>query len=357
MVQVWRVRRFAALTGVTVKALHHYDRLGLLQPARTSKGYRVYSTTDLERLEQIVALRFLGVPLGKMRGLLDRSAAPLESTLRRQRDVLEDQKRRLDLALDALRGAERSIAAGAPRDGILQTIIRVITMQDIDVMRKYFSDDAWPMGREHFGDWPSAKWQALYRDVAASLESDPAGDAAQALADRWLALSLAEASGSGLRAGLHRAWADREHWPPALKRRIAEFDIERATRYINEALWTRWDRERQAQQSTGTSAPPRVSERRQVLYRDCAAILDENPSGQAARTIVARWQAIVDDECGGDEETKTALLKSYRRHATWPAAFKRYWAALYRMDAATWERVADFIDRARVCQPAGPRRP
>jgi DNA-binding transcriptional MerR regulator len=343
----WPVRRFAALTGVTVKALHHYDRLGLLKPARSSKGYRVYSAADLERLEQIVALRFLGIPLRKMRGLLDRPAAPLESTLQHQREVLEDQRRRLDLALDALRGAERSIAAGAPPGGVLQTVIRIIAMQDIDVMRKYFSDETWPKGREHFGDWPSANWQALYREVIAATDTDPGGDAAQALADRWLALSLSETGGSAMRTGLHRAWADREHWPPALKRKIAEFDIERATRYMSEVIWTRWDAQREAQERAG-SAPPRVSERRQALYRDCAAILDENPSSPAAQTIVARWRAIVDDECGGDEETKTAMLKTFRSRAAWPAAFKRYWASLYGMDQATWERVADFIARANA---------
>jgi MerR family regulatory protein/Acetyltransferase (GNAT) domain len=44
------VQEFAALTGVTVRALHHYDRLGLLQPRRTSSGYRLYGRRELQRL-------------------------------------------------------------------------------------------------------------------------------------------------------------------------------------------------------------------------------------------------------------------------------------------------------------------
>jgi DNA-binding transcriptional MerR regulator len=51
---VYRVRAFAELAGVTVRALHHYDRLGLLKPRRTAAGYRVYTTADLPTLEQIV---------------------------------------------------------------------------------------------------------------------------------------------------------------------------------------------------------------------------------------------------------------------------------------------------------------
>jgi DNA-binding transcriptional MerR regulator len=343
----YRVRDFAELAGVTVKALHHYDRLGLLRPARTEAGYRVYSASDLARLEQIVAFRFLGIPLKQIGVLINRDVLPLPSTFRQQREVLEDQRRRLNLAIEALADAEHALDSGAAAaESVLQKLIRVIAMQDIGVMRKYFSDEAWAAGRQHFGDWPSREFQALYRDVAAALDTDPAGAAAQALADRWIALTQAASKGSGVRAGLVTAWADREHWPPALKRKIAEFNIEQATRFINEVLWARWEAERGAHQRAGTSAPPRVSERKRVLYRDCTAILDESPASQAAQSIVARWHTIVDDEAGGDEDAKATMLKSFSGRRNWPAGMKRYWASLYEMDAATWERVADFIERA-----------
>jgi hypothetical protein len=61
--KTYRIQEFAELTGVTVKALHHYDRLGLLKPQRALSGYRLYVERDLERLEQILALKFLGFPL------------------------------------------------------------------------------------------------------------------------------------------------------------------------------------------------------------------------------------------------------------------------------------------------------
>ena len=62
------------MAGVTVKALHHYDRLGLLSPSRTEAGYRVYSARDLETLEQIIALKFLGLPLKKIAEVMRRPA-------------------------------------------------------------------------------------------------------------------------------------------------------------------------------------------------------------------------------------------------------------------------------------------
>lgn len=66
----YRVKAFAARAGVTVKTLHHYDRLDLLKPRRTPSGYRAYSDADLERLEQIGALKVIGVPLKEIAQLL-----------------------------------------------------------------------------------------------------------------------------------------------------------------------------------------------------------------------------------------------------------------------------------------------
>jgi DNA-binding transcriptional MerR regulator len=58
----YQAREFANIAGVTVRTLHHYDRLGLLTPRRTLAGYRVYAARDLEVLEQIVVLKFIGIP-------------------------------------------------------------------------------------------------------------------------------------------------------------------------------------------------------------------------------------------------------------------------------------------------------
>jgi DNA-binding transcriptional MerR regulator len=56
----YRVQEFAKLAGITGKALRHYERVGLLVPRRSIAGYRLYSERHLDRLEQIVALKFFG---------------------------------------------------------------------------------------------------------------------------------------------------------------------------------------------------------------------------------------------------------------------------------------------------------
>jgi MerR family transcriptional regulator, thiopeptide resistance regulator len=58
------VGALASRSGLTVRTLHHYDEIGLLSPSgRSRSGYRLYSNEDVRRLERIVLLRGLGMPL------------------------------------------------------------------------------------------------------------------------------------------------------------------------------------------------------------------------------------------------------------------------------------------------------
>src|SRR6478752_252814 len=84
----WSTGELASATGVTVRALHHYDNIGLLHASgRTAAGHRRYTEPDLRRLYSIRTLRSLGVPLAEIAAVLDRSGAGPESLrtlLRRQ---------------------------------------------------------------------------------------------------------------------------------------------------------------------------------------------------------------------------------------------------------------------------------
>src|SRR3954469_6663014 len=95
-----RVGDLARATGLTVRALHHYDALGLVVPSRrTSGGHREYDDADVRRLYQVVALRRLGFPLGEVKALLDGAAYDPRDTVRRH---LAETDRRL-VAEQALR--------------------------------------------------------------------------------------------------------------------------------------------------------------------------------------------------------------------------------------------------------------
>src|SRR3954452_424033 len=88
------VGEVAALAGVTVRTLHHYDRIGLLSPSgRTAAGYRQYAPADLDRLHQVLLYRERGFPLEEVATLLSGEVDP-EAHLRRQPRLLRDRLER-----------------------------------------------------------------------------------------------------------------------------------------------------------------------------------------------------------------------------------------------------------------------
>lgn len=246
MNKLYRAQEFAEAAGVTVRALHHYDRLALLQPKRTEAGYRVYGSRELERLEQIVALKFLGLPLKQIKVLLDRDTRGLQEALRSQRQALEEKRRRLDQAIGAIREAERALRPGEqPEAAALKKIIEVIEMQDnTDFLEKYYSQEAQEKMAERRRSWnpelqdqATKAWSELFRDVEASLGEDPAGAKAQVLAARWRKL-VGEFTGgdADLSAGLQKAWADREHWPASMKEKTELFGDRRVWEFMGRAM-------------------------------------------------------------------------------------------------------------------------
>jgi DNA-binding transcriptional MerR regulator len=103
------VGEVAALAGVTVRTLHHYDRIGLLSPSeRTPAGYRRYTASDLDRLHQVLVYRELGFPLEEVATLLDDPAADPVAHLRRQLALLRD---RLDRTRAMVAAVEKEMEA------------------------------------------------------------------------------------------------------------------------------------------------------------------------------------------------------------------------------------------------------
>ncbi len=97
------VGEVAALAGVTVRTLHHYDRIGLLSPSgRSASGYRQYSPADLDRLHQVLLYRELGFPLEEVATLLDDPSADPAEHLRRQHRLLRDRLERASAMVAAV---------------------------------------------------------------------------------------------------------------------------------------------------------------------------------------------------------------------------------------------------------------
>ncbi len=107
------VGEVAALAGVTVRTLHHYDRIGLLSPSgRSAAGYRQYAPADLDRLHSVLLYRELGFPLEEVATLLDDPSAAPEAHLRRQHALLRNRLERTSAMVAAVEKEMEARAMG-----------------------------------------------------------------------------------------------------------------------------------------------------------------------------------------------------------------------------------------------------
>ena len=99
---LYTVKETAELSGVTVKALHHYHKIGLLFPREVNEaGYRLYGTEELERLQQILFYRELDFPLQDIKKALEDEPNRLECLIR-QKCLLLGRRERLHYLLGTL---------------------------------------------------------------------------------------------------------------------------------------------------------------------------------------------------------------------------------------------------------------
>jgi len=226
----FRIQEFAKLAGVTVRALHHYDRLKLLSPAhRSERGYRLYCHEDLGRLERILALRFLGLSLREIAALLNappgHGTEALTVTLGRQRAALGERREGLDRILRAIEHAQRRAQDPAEPEWLLyQTILKEIQMQEAtDWRAKYYSPEAFEALRSQRAAMTpeqkidaGARWQALLADIQSALDREVPPDSAEgrALVARWIRLGDEFTLGNPeILKGFQRMHDDESHWP------------------------------------------------------------------------------------------------------------------------------------------------
>lgn len=186
--RTYAIGEIAARTGLTVRALRHYERIGLLAPhARTAAGHRRYGASDVARLQQIVSLRAVGLPLAAIRDLLDAPGSDPAATLDRHAARLRAEiahKRRLADRLGAL--ARHYRASGTADVGDLLSTIRLTTMFETHFtpeQLQQLQDRAEAIGQAHIGDVQN-QWTVLFERLEALRADgvDPAAPEAQTLA-------------------------------------------------------------------------------------------------------------------------------------------------------------------------------
>lgn len=204
------VGEVARRTGLTVRALHHWDELGLLTPSvRSRAGYRLYGRQELERLQRIVSLKQVGLSLEEVRACLERPDLPLERVLDLHIERLERRIEEETALLDRLRAVSARLKAAETLsvDDITRTIEATLMFE------KHFTPEQLrrieERGRELGPEAIRAveeEWPRLIASMRAAMERGeaPESDAVRPLARRWKELVEAFTGGD---AGIERGVA------------------------------------------------------------------------------------------------------------------------------------------------------
>jgi DNA-binding transcriptional MerR regulator len=166
----------AALTGVSVRALHHYDHIGLVVPSvRTPAGYRGYTDADIERLHFVLVYRSVGMPLEEIRALLDDSSADVLKHLRWQHTSLLEQAERLQHTIKAVEEL-----MDAHRDGIQLTAEEQVEIfgttafseeYAAEAEERWGETDAWKQSQQRVSQFSKEDWIAIKADGDALLQA------------------------------------------------------------------------------------------------------------------------------------------------------------------------------------------
>ncbi len=234
----WKIGELVTLTGITVRTLHHYDHIGLLVPTlHSDAGHRLYSTTDVARLQQIISLKQLGFRLEESKKVLDdpnfRPAEAIKLQLERvgeQIRIQEDLRRRLEGLLETIRTQQNTTG-----EQLIQ-LIEVMTM-----MEKYLTpeqmakikDQGALIGEETIKEKIEHEWPSLIAKVRAEMDkgTSPESPAVQALGKRWKELvEMFTGGDQGISTSLERFYGDNPD-------KAAEYGIDKDVwLYIRQAM-------------------------------------------------------------------------------------------------------------------------
>lgn len=216
----------ALRTGLTVRALRVYERHGLIEPARSGKGWRLYGAKELQRLSVIVTLKAFGMTLAQIRTLLKTKAPPIARILQMQLRVCRARRDEADKALQLVQAALASIESGRPLT--LDELCKLTRSMEMSsqqaIARELINETITPDEERAYTTWMAARrpeevkamqeYGAAVHAVFRSLQDlreekvDPAAPKAQALVTEWNALAV--------RYGLRDFMTTLLEWNPAV---------------------------------------------------------------------------------------------------------------------------------------------
>lgn len=146
------IKEVADIAGISVRALHHYDHIGLLKPESVSPaGYRLYTERDLEKLQQVLFFKELGFSLQQTKEIVNSPAFDRRKALISHKKLLIEKKARLEKIIESVEHTIQSIEGGISMDK--KEMFNSFDMTQIEEQRKKYAREA----EERYGDTDAYK--------------------------------------------------------------------------------------------------------------------------------------------------------------------------------------------------------
>ncbi len=221
----YTVQKLGKLAGISTRTLRYYDQIGLLKPARiNASGYRVYGQTEVDRLQQILFYRELGVNLNEIKRIIDAPTFDSLQALKEHRRQLLDKKSQLELLIA---NVDKTIAAREGRitmtdqekfEGFKEKLIEENERKYGKEIREKYGTEAveasnrafLKMTKEDYERFEKLGEEVLSTLKAAMATGDPAGELGQKAADlhrQWLTYTWGQYDQEA-HAGLARMYVD-----------------------------------------------------------------------------------------------------------------------------------------------------
>ena len=256
--------RFAQRASVSVRTLRFYDRAGLLEPsARTEAGYRMYTDEDFPRLQQVLALKFIGLSLDEIKRCLAAGPARLQASLGQQKAMLREKRAQLDAILQAIEEAERQLEA---EPSTIESVVRVIEVIQMQQQNDWVSKYLTPEQQQTMQQLSEESYSEEARQKLAA--RGPWTEADQARASEqwaWIAVELKRLTA----AGADPAGEEAQSWAARFNGLIAEFT--QHDKAISEGLQTWWKKYNELPPEQQTMRPQYTTEEQQFMNAALAA--------------------------------------------------------------------------------------
>ena len=297
-----KIGELAALANLTVRTLHHYDSIGLLQPsARSDAGYRLYGRDDVARLQQIQALRSFGMGLADIGLYLDSPEGSPLALIDRQLAALDQQIHDAVRVRGQLLRVRGQLASGAVPD--LSTWLTTLeqTMDLMNVYEKYFTPEELQKLPIYRDDAVKAHWAAMVEQATGLMQSQvpPEAEAAKVFALRWLQAFERETGGDPDLAARLNVMAAREQEAVGLPasvmgyvfQAIAELKYDTWSKHLRPYVIARMRRHHATRGMEWTGLIEQVRAAMQA---------DPDATGAQASTLARQWMELFHDMVGTD---------------------------------------------------------